>query len=120
MKVKVDENLPVTVAALLRDRGVHADTVSDEGLIGASDATVFDATQGEDRLIITLDRGFGDVRRYPPGSHAGVVVLRLDSDGPRSAAAAVMLLLDHHDLRDLRGTITVMHRGTLRVRRPAD
>jgi hypothetical protein len=25
----------------------------------------------ENRLLVTLDRGFGDVRPYPPGSHGG-------------------------------------------------
>lgn len=32
-------------------------------------------------MLITLDRGMGDIRAYPPGSHAGIVVLRL-ADNP--------------------------------------
>jgi hypothetical protein len=30
--------------------------------------------------LISLDRGLGDIRAYPPRSHAGIVVLRL-TDG---------------------------------------
>ena len=33
MRVKVDENLPATVASLLRERGFDADTVIEEGLV---------------------------------------------------------------------------------------
>jgi hypothetical protein len=34
-------------------------------------------------VLITLDRGMGDIRAYPPGSHAGIVVLRLtDQSAP--------------------------------------
>jgi predicted nuclease of predicted toxin-antitoxin system len=38
MRFKVDENLPVEVAALLTDRGHDAATVRAQGLAGASDA----------------------------------------------------------------------------------
>ena len=37
------------------------------------------AATSERRLIVTLDRGFGDIRLYPPGTHAGVLVLRLST-----------------------------------------
>ena len=68
------------------------------------------------RLVLTLDRGFGDVRSYPPGSHAGIVVLRPDDLAPASVVAAVLELVDHHDFDDLAGTVTVVQRGILRVR----
>lgn len=119
MKIKVDENLPYSVAELLRDRGFEADTVKEEGLGGTSDPQLLEVTTAEERMILTLDRGFGDIRAYPPGTHAGIVVLRLEDESAPSAAAAVTELIDHHDMRDLQGTITVLHRGTLRVRRPS-
>jgi predicted nuclease of predicted toxin-antitoxin system len=37
MKFKVDENLPIEVAALLRDAGHDAVTIHDEQLVGADD-----------------------------------------------------------------------------------
>ena len=37
------------------------------------DPTVLAAATAENRLRITLDRGFGDVRAYPPRSHSGIV-----------------------------------------------
>ena len=71
-------------------------------------------------MIFTLDRGFGDIRRYPPGTHPGIIVFRLGDEAPAAARTAVVQLVESHDLDDLRGTITVVQRGTLRVRRTAD
>lgn len=65
-----------------------------------------------------MDRGFGDVRRYPPGSHAGILVLRLDDQAAPALAAAVEDLLDSVDVDDLAGCVAVYRDGDLRVRRP--
>jgi hypothetical protein len=70
-----------------------------------------------DRLLLTLDRGFGDIRKYPPGTHTGIIVLRLDDQSASSVAFAIENLLDAHDLATLRGTVAVFHRGLLRIRR---
>jgi hypothetical protein len=42
------------------------------------DPTVLRAATEESRLLPTLDRGFGDVRTESPGTHPGIVVMRLD------------------------------------------
>ena len=77
MKFKLDENLPVSSTAILTSAGHDVDTVTQEGLIGAPDRDVVTAATAAGRILISLDRGLGDIRTYPPGSHAGIVVLRL-------------------------------------------
>jgi predicted nuclease of predicted toxin-antitoxin system len=84
VKFKLDENLPVSSAEALTGCGHDVDTVTAEGLTGAADPHVVAAAAGEARVLITLDRGLGDIRRYPPGSHAGIVVLRLTDQSATS------------------------------------
>lgn len=117
MKLKLDENLPASCKAPLVERGHDVEAVVDEGLAGASDAEVLAAASAERRLVLTLDRGFGNVRAYPPGSHAGIIILRPDDLAPDSVVAAVVELVDRHEIDDLAGTVTVAQRGILRVRR---
>ena len=119
MRAKVDENLPVSVAQLLIEYGHEADTALQEGLGGAPDERLFEFVRSEGRLLVTLDRGFSDVRAYPPGSHPGIVVLRLPDQRPRLVDAAVRALLDQHDLTDLQGCITIVQPNMIRIRRPA-
>ena len=72
VKFKLDENLPVSSAAILTGAGHDVDTVTQEGLIGAPDQDVVAAATAAGRILISLDRGLGDIRAYPPGSHAGI------------------------------------------------
>lgn len=76
MKLKIDENLPVECAALLRDVGHEADTVADERLLGAEDTLMASGSKAEGRVLVTLDLDFGNVQAYPPSQHAGIIVLR--------------------------------------------
>jgi predicted nuclease of predicted toxin-antitoxin system len=98
--------------------GHDVDTVLDEGLAGASDPQVVAAATVTGRLLITLDRGLGDIRKYPPGGHAGILVLRPPDQSATTVAAALAELIAGQDLHALDGTITVAQRGLLRIRRP--
>jgi predicted nuclease of predicted toxin-antitoxin system len=74
---KVDENLPAREAAqLLEDAGHDAQTVFDEDLQGRPDWAVARRCQQENRILVTLDRGFANLRSYPPLNFPGFLVLR--------------------------------------------
>jgi predicted nuclease of predicted toxin-antitoxin system len=76
VKFKIDENLPVELARELRLPGHDADTVADEGLIGACDAVVVEAAFREGRILMTLDKGIASPIQHPVHTHAGVVLFR--------------------------------------------
>lgn len=46
---------------------------------GAKDPLIFEYAQKEGRIIVTRDKGFGNLLQYPLGSHEGIIVLRLPS-----------------------------------------
>ena len=93
MRLKLDENLPDEARAAAVALGHDVDTVVDERLGGATDPEVLAAASREDRFVVTLDRGFGDVRRYPPGTHIGIAVLRVDSQDAQTVADALTTCL---------------------------
>lgn len=76
MRFKIDENLPIEIATLFRERGHDAMTVADQGLAGVGDPAVANACQAEKRAMLTLDLDFSDIRNYPPERYAGIIVLR--------------------------------------------
>jgi predicted nuclease of predicted toxin-antitoxin system len=117
VRVKLDENIPRSARQVLIAAGHDVDTVVDEDLGGASDPQVVAAAAADGRLLVTLDRGLGDIRAYPPGSHAGILVLRPSDQSARTVAAALAAVVASHDLTTLAGTVTVAQRGLLRIRR---
>jgi predicted nuclease of predicted toxin-antitoxin system len=66
MRAKLDENLPVEAAELLRTAGWECDSVYDEGLAGADDPEVAAVCQAGARVLFTLDGtvGAGAKRRH--------------------------------------------------------
>jgi predicted nuclease of predicted toxin-antitoxin system len=119
VRVKLDENLPDSVLSILGRAGHDVDTARAEGLRGAKDPAVLAGATADGRLLLTLDRGLGDIRAYPPGSHAGVLVIRLDHQSPRAIRHAVERIGAAIDLDNLHGCVAVWRDGELRVRRPS-
>ena len=93
MRLKLDENLPAELVEHLAAMGHDADTVIDEGLSGSFDDRLLIAARRARRVLFTLDKGIGDVRRHPPAGHGGVVLFRLQRQGPRSVFGAVQRAL---------------------------
>jgi predicted nuclease of predicted toxin-antitoxin system len=76
MRAKLDENVPIEAAELLRAADWECDTVDEEGVAGADDPIVAARCQVEARVLFTLDLDFADIRAYPPSEYLGIVVLR--------------------------------------------
>ena len=72
-RIKLDENLGQSHAALLRDAGYDVDRVTDEGLSGTADVDLWPVVCRERPFFITLDLDFSDVRQFVPGSHPGIL-----------------------------------------------
>jgi predicted nuclease of predicted toxin-antitoxin system len=94
MKIKLDENLPTRLGALLESLGHLVDTVADEGLTGRPDADVWIAAQKEGRFLITQDLDFSDTRQFQPGTHSGLLLVRLREPGANALLQHVASSLD--------------------------
>jgi predicted nuclease of predicted toxin-antitoxin system len=115
---KIDEDLPRAVASLLQEAGYdEVRTVTEQGMGGWKDPLLWQALQEEGRFLVTADKGFADLRAYPPGSHAGVLLLRPDADGIGPVLELLRQVLASTDLSSLQGSLAVASPKGLRVRR---
>jgi len=81
MRIKLDENIPRRLVEALTLLGHDVDTVEEERLTGSADPVVWAAAQREGRFLIPQDLDFSDVRRYQPGTHHGLLLVRLQAPG---------------------------------------
>jgi predicted nuclease of predicted toxin-antitoxin system len=115
--LKVDENIGRDGVALLRSAGHDVATVREQGLGGANDDTVFAVSTGEERALVTLDRDFGNMVRFPPERSSGVVVLELG--GPASLRLLRRRLVDFITLattHSVDGKLWIVEPGRIRIR----
>ena len=85
---------------------------------GTKDDALWQAVQVEQRFLATADKGFGDIRSHPPGSHYGVLLLRPDQAGIRPVLQLLEQTLAAYELEALVGAVAVVTPRGVRVRRP--
>lgn len=113
--VKLDENVPDSVATVLREAGHDVALARDQELVGAVDERVLGVAASEGRVLVTLDRDFTDVRRHPPQATAGVIVFRMHGQTLstiRRAAASCGVLLHTESIS---GRLWVLDESRLRI-----
>jgi len=118
MNLKLDENLSRHLKPVLAVLGDDVATVQDEGLLGRADTAVAKAAATGQRLLLTLDVEFADLRKYPPGRHPGIVLFRPRSFGPLAVNSMIERFVRETEFAPLSGCIAVVEPGRVRVRRP--
>ena len=94
MHFLADENLPAPVTAELRMRG-HDVLAIAETLAGATDAEVLAKAVDEGRLLLSLDRDYGDLifHHYHPAP-LGVILFRLNGAHPQEDNIRILSVLE--------------------------
>jgi len=116
LKIKVDENIGRSGVNLLRQAGHDVMTVNEQALSGTADEVIFQVCASERRTLVTLDRDFGQVPRFPPKQSAGLVVLELG--GPATAELLHSRLREFMALaatRSVDGQLWIVEAGRVRV-----
>lgn len=117
MKIKLDENLPTDLVELLVSTGHDVETVPGELLNGKPDPDIFAAAIREERLLITQDMDFSDIRKFKPGTHPGIVLIRLSEPSRRNCVERFRHLIQRKSLEDFASCFVVLSDRKLRVRR---
>jgi len=116
MKFKIDENLPIELATLLQNEGYDASTIYSEDLKGAKDPTVIAVCQQEQRVLITLDLDFADIKTYPPKDYAGIIVLRVYKQDKPYLISFFQKLIPAIGQHPLEGHLWIVEEGKIRIR----
>jgi predicted nuclease of predicted toxin-antitoxin system len=116
MRFKVDENLPIEVAEMLRQAGHDVATVLEQGYGGSVDAQVATLCQRESRVLVTLDMDFADIRNYPPAEFPGLIVLRLRQQDKPCVFGMLTRLVQVIRREPLEGHLWIVEENRVRIR----
>jgi predicted nuclease of predicted toxin-antitoxin system len=118
MKLNLDENLSRHLKPVLIGFGHDVLTAADENLLSHPDTEIAQAAKEEQRMLLTLDIEFADLRKHPPGSHPGVILFRPLSLSPLSVNAFIADFVRRTDLEKLAACVAVVDPVRVRVRSP--
>ena len=115
MRLLADENFPMPSVRFLRRAGYDVASILEEAS-GAEDPDVLARAATEGRILLTLDRGFGElIFRYHRQDAPPVIYFRIEPAQPDELGAYVHWMLQHPRLSWER-TFTVADRTTVRQR----
>ncbi len=118
MRLKLDENLPESLVPVLTGLGHNVDNVRREGLVGRSDPDIWQAAQSGGRFLITQDLDFSDLRKYAPGTHQGLLLLRIRLPGRRALAMRVSKVFQSENVESWARCFVLVTDRKIRIRRP--
>ena len=70
------------------------------------------------RFLITQNLDFSDIHRFRPGTHHGLLLVRLRAPGRNALFRRLQAVFHSEDIESWRGCFVVVSEHKLRVRRP--
>ncbi|MCE5339654.1 MAG: DUF5615 family PIN-like protein [Planctomycetaceae bacterium] len=116
MQFKIDENLPAELSELIKQSGYDSKTVFEQQLAGANDSRLGDVCQKENRILVTLDTGFADIRSYPPKNYPGIIVLRLSRSDKQYILKIFADVMRLFTAQQIEKRLWIIEEGKLRIR----
>ncbi len=114
----VDEDLPRSLAPRLRAEGFHVVDVRDVGLRGRPDDEVASYAKTQNLVVLSADLDFGNILRYPMGSHPGIAIVRFPNEIPTDQLNdALTNALRGVAPEELQGNVLIIEPSRVRLRK---
>jgi predicted nuclease of predicted toxin-antitoxin system len=109
-----DEGVDAPIVHSLRDAGFNVLYIAEEAPRTEDDKVLLMAND-QQRVLITLDKDFGELVYRMQQSHAGVILVRLGGFKPKRKAEIVLEAVKKHEEK-LMNAFTVIHKGIIKIR----
>ena len=116
MKFKIDENLALACAELLRAAGYDAMTVDEQSMSGTEDTDLAKICTTEGRALITADLDLSDMRQFPPTGTPGYIVLRLKDQSRDRQIECIRRLVPLLFTQPLKDRLWIVDEKKVRIR----
>ena len=91
-------------------------TVVEQGLQGKVDSEIIDTCSKENRILVTLDLDFADIKLYPPQKYPGFIVLRINHQDKWNLIKVFKNIIPALKQEQLKGRLWIVEETVIRIR----
>ncbi|MBI2472069.1 MAG: DUF5615 family PIN-like protein [Planctomycetes bacterium] len=117
MKIFANENLFEPIIDYLRSLGNDVLSIRDSGLSGISDDEVYEKACRENMVIITMDKDFTRIFRFPPERCGGIVVAKIYKRPVDKTLTIFKKYYQSIKAEDIKGNLIIITPEGIRIRR---
>jgi predicted nuclease of predicted toxin-antitoxin system len=118
LKFLIDENMPRSTTKILKETKYDVIDIRDIKPPGIKNGEIFAIANQEKRVIISRNKGFGNIIEYPVGKHPRIIVLKTKSLPPAIINKLLIEFLEEISTKELKGALVTLELGRYRIRRP--
>lgn len=120
MKLYLDQMLHLDVARALRDQGHDVIRAAEIGQERADDAEVLARAKREGRILVTIDKHFGNWVVLPLAQHPGVIRVAVHPTLTENVLGVLLPFLGAHDAEELQNHLVILSNAGQRWIKTAD
>jgi len=90
--------MPGQLVSVLSNMGHNVETLIQEGMAGRPDGDIWRCAQQEGRFLITQDLDFSNINLFVPGTHHGIMLVRMHRPGWLALTLRVRTLFESEDV----------------------
>lgn len=117
MKLLLDQGLPLSAAALLRDAGIDTIHVGEIGMSEAEDAEIIQRSRVEERVVATVDADFHALLALNEAISPSVIRIRIERLRAQSLTDLLLMVIAECEEDLEQGSAITVEPSRIRIRR---
>ncbi|MEG4986196.1 DUF5615 family PIN-like protein [Microcoleus sp. BR0-C5] len=117
MKLLLDQGLPLSAAALLRDAGIDTIHVGEIDMSQAEDAEIIEKARVEERVVVTLDADFHTLLALDEAASPSVIRVRIERLRAQALTDLLLMVIAECEEDLEQGAAISVEPSRIRIRR---
>ncbi|MEG4849507.1 DUF5615 family PIN-like protein [Microcoleus sp. B5-D4] len=117
MKLLLDQGLPLSAAALLRDAGIDTIHVGEIGMSQAEDSEIIQKAREEERVVVTLDADFHTLLALDEAASPSVIRVRIERLRAQALTDLLLMVIAECEEDLEQGSAISVEPSRIRIRR---
>lgn len=116
-RLLLDQNLSPLTTSFLRELGYDVTDTRELRIPSASDSSILEIAKQQNRIVLTFDSDFADVREFPIGSHPGVIRLKVIPQTVEVLHPILLKFLQALETENIHGCVVIIDNWRVRIKR---